>query len=151
MNIIKNVDITSYDEIIFITVNNSISEYNNYMILNNLIKTYKVIDIKVNDIKLFDYNIFIKYINKYVSKCTLNNEAVTTNSIYLKFNDSRLGSIRVSDHTGRLKYAYKWNIGSDIYKKRIDKNDGYVRYYYPIRDEISIFKDMLAYKDSLNG
>ena len=36
-------------------------------------------------------------------------------------------------------------------EKRVDKQDTYVRYYYPITDEISIFKDIIKYKDDLNG
>ena len=151
VNIIKKVDLTSYDEIIFITVNNSISEYDNYLILEKLRKKYKIINIKINDIKLFDYNLFIKYLNKYINHCNLNNKAVTTNSVYLKFEDTRLGSIRISDHIGILKYGYKWNILTNIQEKKIDNQDNYMRYYYPVTDEILIFKDILKYKDYLNG
>lgn len=57
-------------------------------------------------------------INNFISLNKLNNEAVTTNSIYLKFEDTKLGSIRISDHTGKSKYAYKLNIDSDVYEKK---------------------------------
>lgn len=30
--------------------------------------------------------------------------------MYLKFRDSRIGSIRIANHTGRQKYSYKWDI-----------------------------------------
>ena len=69
-------------------------------------------------ISLFDYKLLSKYFNKYGINCDLNNKAVTTNSIYLKFQNSSLGSIRISDHTGKSKYAYKLNIGSDVYEKK---------------------------------
>lgn len=32
------------------------------------------------------------------------------NSIYIKFKDTRLGSIRISDHSGRDKYNYTYEI-----------------------------------------
>lgn len=33
-----------------------------------------------------------------------------TNSIYIKFKDVRLGSIRISDHKGRKKYNYTYEL-----------------------------------------
>lgn len=62
-----------------------------------------------------------------------------------------MGSIRISDHIGILKYGYKWNILTNIQEKKIDNQDNYMRYYYPVTDEILIFKDILKYKDYLNG
>lgn len=37
-----------------------------------------------------------------------------TGSVYVKFGDSRLRSLRIGDHDGRSKYKYKWNLRSDI-------------------------------------
>ena len=40
--------------------------------------------------------------------------SVTTNSLYVKFNKG-YGSLRISDHRGKKKYSYTWNI-------RVDRN-----------------------------
>ena len=34
----------------------------------------------------------------------------TTNSVYIRFEDNRIGSIRLADHRGRERLKYKWNI-----------------------------------------
>lgn len=38
-------------------------------------------------------------------------------SLYYKFKDTRLGSIRISDHKGRDKYNYRYELYSDSSKK----------------------------------
>lgn len=37
-----------------------------------------------------------------------------TNSAYIRFEDSRIGSIRLGDHKGRSHYSYRWNLRSDF-------------------------------------
>ena len=37
-----------------------------------------------------------------------------TGSVYIRFDDIRMGSIRLGDHEGRSKLKYKWNVRSDI-------------------------------------
>lgn len=57
----------------------------------------------------------------------------STNSVYIRFEDPRFGSIRISDHQGISKYQYKYNIRSDI--KGVGKWRRYKetwRYYQPI-------------------
>ena len=58
----------------------------------------------------------------------------TTGSIYVRFNDNRMCSIRLSDHNGRNKLKYKFNLRSDIssnHKKWV--KDGKVwRCYLPL-------------------
>ena len=39
----------------------------------------------------------------------------TTGSVYIRFEDPRMGSIRIGGHEGRSNYSYKFNV-------RIDKN-----------------------------
>ena len=41
------------------------------------------------------------------------------NSVYIKFKDTRLGSIRISDHSGRDKYNYTY----EIFVNEIDNID----------------------------
>jgi len=54
-----------------------------------------------------------------------------TKSAYIRFKDSRIGSIRLGDHKGRSQYSYKWNIRSDFPRKhsKWHKVDGKWRYY----------------------
>ena len=54
----------------------------------------------------------------------LRNRSVTTSSIYCKTPDGF--SLRIGDHSGKEKYAYKWNLGPQ-YGKR-----GWVREPNPV-------------------
>ena len=42
-----------------------------------------------------------------------------TNSIYIKFKDVRLGSIRISDHKGRKQYNYTYELNENSTKSNI--------------------------------
>lgn len=42
-----------------------------------------------------------------------------TNSIYIKFKDIRLGSIRISDHKGRTQYSYTYELNENSTKSDI--------------------------------
>ena len=42
-----------------------------------------------------------------------------TNSIYIKFKDVRLGSIRISDHKGRTQYNYTYELNENSTKSDI--------------------------------
>jgi len=54
-----------------------------------------------------------------------------TGSIYVKFKERRLRSLRIANHNGRSKYSYKWNLRSDI-SRRYDRTDkGKKRIFFP--------------------
>ena len=63
---------------------------------------------------------FKKFADRVVKK--LNEEGVesylwhfaNSGSAYIRFKDSRIGSIRLGDHKGRNQYSYRWNIRSDF-------------------------------------
>ena len=57
-------------------------------------------------------------------------KAVTSNSVYVKFEDNRIGSIRLADHTGRGKYRYRFNVRSDIPESYTENDRGVLRYYF---------------------
>lgn len=58
-------------------------------------------------------------------------DAYSTNSIYLKLDYGVSNSIRISDHRGKEKLNYRYNIGVDQYVYR--KEEGrFVRYYFPV-------------------
>lgn len=59
--------------------------------------------------------------------------AKASSSVYIKFNDSRLRSLRIGDHPGRSRYRYKWNLRTDVETSR-DIDGGVNRYYYHVAD-----------------
>ena len=52
-------------------------------------------------------------------------------SKYIKFKSFVNGSLRIADHSQRSRYAYRWNLRSDI-NEYITKFKGHDCYYYPI-------------------
>lgn len=60
--------------------------------------------------------------------------ATTTNSVYIKLDYGVANSIRVSDHNGKEKYRYKYNIRKDIDEKYEELDNDYMRKYYPFSD-----------------
>ncbi len=59
--------------------------------------------------------------------------SAATGSQYIKFEDPRLGSLRIGDHKGREKYRYKWNlmVGGE---RRTVQTGKILRHFYPISD-----------------
>lgn len=57
--------------------------------------------------------------------------AYSTQSVYLKLDYGVANSIRISDHKGKKKLSYRYNImvGEKAYRK--DTKGKYPRYYYP--------------------
>lgn len=41
-------------------------------------------------------------------------DALSTNSVYFKFDYGVIGSLRISDHPGRIQHCYKFNLQSDV-------------------------------------
>jgi hypothetical protein len=80
------------------------------------------------------------YANLIISKLKENNinayiwHKATSNSVYIRFKDSRIGSIRLADHTGRSKLKYKFNLRSDLHlsKPKWVKDNNTWRYYAPL-------------------
>jgi hypothetical protein len=58
----------------------------------------------------------------------------TTGSVYVRFEDHRMGSVRIGNHAGRDKYQYKFNIRSDMDGKgRWLKPENTWRYFQPMQ------------------
>lgn len=52
-------------------------------------------------------------------------------SVYLKFKDPTLGSLRIGNHEGREKYRYRWNIREDIKEGFTrTRENGRIQYFY---------------------
>lgn len=63
-------------------------------------------------------------------------DAYSTDSVYLKLDYGVCNSIRISDHTGKKKLQYRYNIGTDIESIRHEKpkrRGEYPRHYWPAR------------------
>jgi hypothetical protein len=66
----------------------------------------------------------------------------TPESAYIKFADTSLGSLRISNHDGRPGYRYKWNIRYDFLLPEIKDHDGVTRRYYPVERIEDFYKDI---------
>lgn len=54
-------------------------------------------------------------------------------AVYIKFENPRLGSLRISDHAGKFKdtYHYRWNLRKDLKGRSVSyPGHGRVRYFY---------------------
>lgn len=60
--------------------------------------------------------------------------AATTGSVYIRFSDNRMCSVRLGDHQGRSKLKYKYNLRSDISPQHPKwvKDDGVWRFFLPM-------------------
>jgi hypothetical protein len=76
-----------------------------------------------------------------------------TGSVYIKFDNPRLRSLRIGDHDGREKYRYKWNLRYDINKSYKEDDNSVMRYYFPATSVgIDNLKTMLKFlQDELSG
>lgn len=70
-------------------------------------------------------------------------EAYSTSSCYIKLDYGISDSIRISDHKGKDKYPYKFNLMMDLDKSY--EEDG--RYYYSVKDYEKMLLDIKKFKD----
>lgn len=70
-------------------------------------------------------------------------------SVYLKFKDPMLRSIRIADHKGIKKYRYKWNviIGGETHTE-LDR--GIQRHFYSEHDLNKLKDDIALYQFELS-
>ena len=72
-----------------------------------------------------------------------------TDSVYVKFEDKRIGSLRIGDHDGREKYKYRWNLRSDMVTERVIKDNHVRRFYFPINKTYTLCKAIKGYADAI--
>lgn len=89
-----------------------------------------------NLLKIFNDNDLGAYIYKKAK----------SGSIYIKFANKDLGSLRIADHEGRSKYRYRWNLRSDLKASYNYRDRGVVRYYYVWSDLQKLVQDLLNFK-----
>ena len=87
-----------------------------------------------------------EYINFLLEKLEENNikaylycEA-KSGSFYIKMENKRLGSIRISDHEGRKKYKYKYNVRFDMLDSFTEIDRNVKRFYCPPKQYRKIIK-----------
>lgn len=88
----------------------------------------------------------LQVLAKYGLEPFLYCNAVTTDSYYIKFDLDGMRSLRVSDHPGKAKYGYKWNLRSDITKSHTNEEKGYKQFFYHVSDFKKMIEHMIRYK-----
>lgn len=68
-------------------------------------------------------------------------QSINSKSVYLKLDYGVLKSVRISDHNGKAHLKYRYNIQSNITKRRYDRQDK--RFYYPISDTDIMIEQIL--------
>lgn len=71
-------------------------------------------------------------------------------SIYIKFKENIGGSLRVGTHRQRRRYAYKWNLRTDV-TEMYTKMKTHKCYYYPALKADLMIKEMVKERDSRNS
>jgi len=72
----------------------------------------------------------LKHLGAYVHK------KATSGSLYIKFRDPRIGSLRIADHKGIKIYSYRWNLylKMPVDNPGIRKEGNVTRWYYSADD-----------------
>lgn len=72
-----------------------------------------------------------------------------SNSIYIKFKNASVGSIRIGDHNERKRYSYRWNLRHDIKQKNIVDKHQHLQYYYPINLVFKMCQHIMNYENKM--
>jgi len=72
-----------------------------------------------------------------------------TGNFYVKFKCKELRSLRMGDYPGRQKYAYKWNLRSDIEENHTEIDRGCTRFYYRTDNLKEMIEHMINYKNKI--
>lgn len=75
-------------------------------------------------------------------------DAITTNSTYLKLDDGVLGTLRVSDHKGRDKLKYKYNLTLGSIREQKYENRT-VQVFAPFQDIELLWQRILSDRQEL--
>lgn len=72
-------------------------------------------------------------------------DAYTTNSVYLKLDYGVCNSIRISDHRGKQKLNYMFNLDKNAKEIKTVKED-FTRYYYPFGELAAMIRHILHHR-----
>jgi len=70
-------------------------------------------------------------------------EAYSTSSCYIKLDNGVSSSIRISDHKGKDKYPYRFNLMIGLDKSYVDNG----RYFYSVDDYDNMIKDIIQFRE----
>lgn len=70
--------------------------------------------------------------------------AYSTNSRYMKLDDDVLNTVRISNHPGKPRLCYRYEIGSHIKRRETVMKNGYPSHLYPEADIDILIRDILA-------
>lgn len=68
--------------------------------------------------------------------------AKTTKSIYLKLDYGACCGIRISDHNGKKKYRYKFNLIKQYNGPKVINDRGYIRLFYNYKNIKELLNDV---------
>ena len=71
--------------------------------------------------------------------------AAKSGSLYIKFKDSRLRSLRISNHKGYPKYSYKWNLIKNYKGPLVVEDCSITRYFYPFCKILDMIRHIKNY------
>ncbi len=69
-------------------------------------------------------------------------DAYSTNSIYIKLDYGISCGIRISDHNGKTKYRYRFNLIKDYKGNKVVRDNGLIRFYYSFNEINKLIKDV---------
>ena len=75
----------------------------------------------------------VKYLSDSGVGCYVYHKA-STGSVYVRFDNPTIGSVRFSDHSGRSHLKYKYNILLGEVRSGWKKEENHWRYYAPVHD-----------------
>lgn len=58
-----------------------------------------------------------------------------TGSVYVHFDNPKLGKLRVGDHKEKKSLGYRWQLRTDIITSKVIQDKGHNQFFYP-EDEV---------------
>lgn len=70
-------------------------------------------------------------VRKRLRRLEPNVHVAQSGSVYIEFNDSRLGQLRIGNHAEKEDLGYRWQIRTDVREYAIDESKGHKQFIYP--------------------
>lgn len=55
-----------------------------------------------------------------------------TGSVYVHFENPKLGKLRVGDHNEKSSLGYRWQLRTDITEPKVINDKGHNQFFYPV-------------------
>ena len=72
-----------------------------------------------------------------------------SNSIYIKFQNASVGSLRIGNHKERDRYSYRWNLRHDYTEKKIVDQQKFKQYYYPVGSIYMMCQHIINFENAI--